>query len=93
MKPLDPTLAAAVPELVVLDILGAMIESTIIALLAAHPRLQHGDHPARWCSPEAPSTCCRADAIIDLLYQLDDAIIAYLQLLDVELAEPFDPPF
>jgi hypothetical protein len=93
MKPLDPSFARGAPEVVVLDILSAMIDSAIISLLAAHSCIEQGEHPAGWCVPGTPSTCCRADAIIELLYQLDNAIIAYFHLLDIEINESIDTSF
>jgi hypothetical protein len=84
MTGLDPHAVAETPQLAILELLGAMIETGIVALLAAHPLLDR-HHPARWCQPDAPSACCFAAAVVDLLYQLDDALIQYRDLLDAEL--------
>ncbi len=94
MKALDPVLVASLPETAVLDILAATLETAIIALLAAHPRLQRDDHPPGWCATE-PAACCLADAIIELVYQLDNAIIHYRDVVEAELdAESrLMPPF
>jgi hypothetical protein len=68
-------LAAAAPELVG-STSSAPCSNRRSSLFS--PRIRASNearHPTGWCAPEAPSTCCRAEAIIDLVYELDNAIV------------------
>lgn len=95
MKMLEPSLVASLPETAVLDLVAGALETAIVALLAVHPSLDRGSHPAGCCSHNDPSACCLADAIIELIYQLDNAIIHYRDFVEAELeAEQLaEPPF
>lgn len=94
MKPLDPVLVATLPETAGLEILEATMETTVVALFAAYPRLARDEHPPGSCSDE-PSACCVAATIVDLIHQLDEVIIHYRDLVEAELDADrhFMPPF
>jgi hypothetical protein len=94
MRVLDPSFVASAPEIAVLEMLGDVCETAIISLIAAHPCLE-GDHSQQSCSRDARSPCCLANSIIDLLADLDDAMIDYRDVVEAELDAELrhqDPP-
>jgi hypothetical protein len=87
---LDPTVVRSAPELAAIEILSDVLEVAIVALIASHPCLEH-DRPCH--CPLAP--CSLADAIFNRIYELDNAIIHYRDVVERELyaEENFDPQF
>jgi len=65
------------PELATLDVLDAVLQTTIRALHAAHPGLMDGYNP----TPEPlTASACAADAIVHLSRTLLDAIDRYQRI-------------
>ena len=85
-----PVLVRSAPELASIDILAGVLEATIVALIASHPCLEI---ECRCVRPLAP--CTLAVAILEHIYQLDNAIIHYRAVVEVELEAERrgEPPF
>lgn len=82
MTALHPELVAAAPELAILDLLTDAIETSIIAMLAQYSCL--ADCQPRWCCTTTRH-CRLADTIFDRLYELDNAIIHYRNVVEADV--------
>lgn len=79
---MNPELVAAAPELAILDLLTDAIETSIIAMRAQYPCL--ADCQSRWCCTTTEH-CSLAETIIDRLYELNNAIIHYRNVVEADL--------
>lgn len=72
MMLLNPAIVQSAPEITCLEILVRVLDATLVALVACHPCLETDDP----CTcPLAPCTC--ADALYNVLHELENAIIDY----------------
>jgi hypothetical protein len=83
MKTLTVNLVKSASELAVAEVLSQTLETTIIALMAAHPGL--------FCDPgppwvRTPQTSRIAQRIVKRAQQLLDSLADYQRAIDLELA-------
>ena len=82
MTTVSPELVAAAPELAILDLLTDAIDTSIIALLAQYACL--ADDDPRWCCTTTMH-CRLAETVIDRLYELNNAIIHYRNVVEADV--------
>ena len=70
--PLHPDLVRSAPELASLETLAGVLETTLVALVAAHPCIE-ADFP---CSASL-APCRLADVIHNRIAELDNALLDY----------------
>lgn len=87
MTTVNPQLVAAAPELAILDLVADAIETSIIAILAQYPCL--ADCQPRSCC-DTTRHCRLAETITDRLYELDNAIIHYRNVVEADVLNHHD---
>lgn len=88
MTPIIPKDLARDPELAAIEILDAVLDTTIRALIAAHPEITDSERPY-WLTPPPPS-CHAACSIVGRAARLRDRLADYRSAVDAESSAPLD---